>query len=236
MEVGAMNGFCGRILTIDLSRKTFSIDPIGRDILETTLGGRGLAVHLLLEKNPPNVDPLAPENNLIFTTGPASGSPVWGSCRHGVFTKSPQTGFFSESYAGGTAAEYIGSTGFDAIVIHGKANSPVWLDIDEKGVVFHSADNLWGLDTFQTEDRVKARVKETRPKSGKCGVVCIGPAGENLVVFAVIENDYWRSAGRTGTGAVMGSKKIKAIAFKGSLKKSFADKQSLIEFSRTLAR
>ncbi len=230
-----MNGFCERILTIDLSRKTFSIDPIGSDILETTLGGRGLAAHLLLEKNPPNVDPLAPENNLIFTSGPATGSPVWGSCRHGVYTKSPQTGFFSESYSGGTVAKYIGTTGFDAIVIHGKAESPVWLDIDEKGVVFHPADELWGLDTFQTEDRVKARIKEDTSKSGRCGVVCIGPAGENQVVFAVIENDYWRSAGRTGTGAVMGSKKIKAIAFRGSLKKSFADKQRLVEFSRTLA-
>ena len=231
-----MKGFCRRLLTIDLNHKTFTIDPLEDNLLATTLGGKGLAAHLLRLHNPPHVDPLSPENRLIFTTGPATGSSVWGSCRYGVFTKSPQTGFFSESYSGGTAAEYIGAAGFDATVIWGQADGPVWLEINPDGVRFHSADELQGLDTYQTEDRVRSLVKAQSPDAGKCGVVCIGPAGENQVAFAVIENDYWRSAGRTGTGAVMGSKRIKAIAFHGRYKKSFADRQRLKEFSRTLAR
>ena len=129
----------------------------------------------------------------------------------------------------------MAATGFDAVMVYGSAEKPVWLEISEEGVIFHSAEDLRGLDTFETEDRVKAWMKENRPESNKCGVITIGPAGENLVSFAVIENDYWRSAGRTGVGAVMGSKNIKAIAFRGKSKKTLAFPSQVKEFSRTMA-
>jgi len=230
-----MDGFYNMVLRIDVSQESYELKLVSDDVLARTLGGKGLATHLLLRHNPPGVDPLSADNHLIFATGPTTGSRVWGSCRHGIYTKSPLTGFYSESYSGGTAAERMAGSGFDAVMLRGAAEKPVWLEICEEAVYFHSAQDLWGLDTYETENRVKAWIKENRPEAGPCGVVCIGPAGENQVAFAVVENDYWRSAGRTGVGAVMGSKRIKAIAFHGKRKKSFADPDLVHDFSRTLA-
>lgn len=230
-----MFGFYSRYLTIDATLESFSIQTISDQLLEQTLGGKGLATYLLLKSNPRGADPLGPENHMVLTTGPVSGSPTWGSCRYGIFTKSPQTGFYSESYSGGTVGDYIAKTGYDAIVIKGISKRPVWLEISEDRVIFHSAKDLWGLDTYQTEDKVKILVAEKNPGHPKTGVVVIGPAGENGVTFSVIENDYWRSAGRTGPGAVMGSKRIKAIAFHGNRKKDLADEKKLREFARRTA-
>ncbi|MBW1780928.1 MAG: aldehyde ferredoxin oxidoreductase family protein [Deltaproteobacteria bacterium] len=231
-----MKGFYNRILKVNLSDSSFLIEPVSDDIFEKYLGGKGLATHLLLEHNPPGVDPLGPENYLIVTTGPVSGTPIWGSCRYGIYTKSPQTGFYSESYSGGTAGDYIAKTGFDAIMLHGASENPCWIEVSDQGVVFHDAGELWGLDTFETEDRAKAWIKANRPEAKKCGVLCIGPAGENGVSFSVVENDYWRSAGRTGVGAVIGSKKIKAMVFWGNKKKELADPDSVKTYVKDLAR
>ena len=230
-----MDGFYNMVLDVDLSKASFEQQKVSDDIPQSRMGGKGLATHLLLRHNPPGVDPLSPANHLVFATGPVTGSSVWGSCRHGVFTKSPQTGFFSESYSGGKVAEFMAATGYDAIVIHGAAEQPVWLEICEGTVHFHPAEDLWGKDTYQTEDEVKAWVKLHRPQARGCGAVVIGPAGEKCVTFAVIENDYWRSAGRTGVGAVMGSKNIKAIAFWGQRKKRFADPDRVKAFAKSMA-
>ena len=128
-----MKGFYGRILKVDLTQERHSIEVLSDEILETYLGGKGLASYLLYELNPPGVDPLDPGNCLIFATGPVTGSIVWGSCRYGVYTKSPQTGLYAESYSGGKVPEAVDATGFDAIVIQGhkrRANctqhSPGW--------------------------------------------------------------------------------------------------------------
>jgi len=231
-----MKGFYNRILHINVSDQSFHVEPIEDTILERYLGGKGLSTHLLLKENPPGVDPLSPENNLILATGPVSGTPIWGSCRYGIFTKSPQTGFYSESYSGGTVAEYMTKTGYDAIIIRGASDKPVWLDISEAGVMFNNAQGLWGLDTYRTEDQVRQHVRQNNPDHPKAGVIVIGPAGENKVAFSVVENNYWRSAGRTGVGAVMGSKNIKAIAFWGSQEKELADKKIVTEFARKISR
>jgi aldehyde:ferredoxin oxidoreductase len=230
-----MHGFFNKFLDIDLNTKSDQVVPLSDEVLAETLGGKGLAIKLLLAQNPPGVDPLAPENRLIFTTGPLTNTPIWGTCRHGVFTKSPQTGFFSESYSGGTAAEPMAASGFDAVVIKGASAGPIWIEVSPEGVKYHPADELWGMDTFASEDWVKAWIKENRPGARRPAVVVIGPAGENQVSFAVIENDYWRSAGRTGVGAVMGSKNIKAIAFWGSQKKELADEKDAKAFVKELA-
>ena len=231
-----MFGFYNLVLRVNATRKTFDLKTIPDELLARTLGGKGLATHLLLRDNPSQVDPLGPENHLILAIGPVTGTGVWGSCRHGIFTKSPQTGYYSESYSGGKVAEDIASTGFDAVMIHGASEEPVWLEICPGAVYFHSAGDLWGTDSYQTEDRVKGWIKENRPAAKKCGVVVIGPAGENKVSFAVINNDYWRSAGRTGVGAVMGSKNIKAIVFWGDRKREIADPALVGAFSRELAQ
>lgn len=227
-----MHGFYGRILKIDLTEKKYSIVEIDNEIYSRYLGGKGLASYLLYELNPPGVDPLDPANCLIFATGPVTGSAVWGSCRYGVFTKSPQTGFYSESYSGGRVPEAIGSTGFDAIVIYGRSSAPSVLEIHPEGVGFHKAGDIWGMDMFQAEDAVNKRFKSSGPLVKKSGTVVIGPAGENLVRFAVIGNDHWRCAGRTGAGAVMGSKNLKAVFFKGDKTRLVSDKEGLKKFSK----
>ncbi len=231
-----MFGFCNMVLRINVTEKFFDLKVISDETLSLTLGGKGLATRLLLNHNPPKVDPLAPENHLIFAAGPVARTPIWGSCRHGVYTKSPQTGYYSESYSGGKVAESIGATSFDAVMIDGASSEPIWLEIAQDTVHFHSAADLWGLETYETERRIKAWIKENRPATKNAGVVVIGPGGENLVSFAVIENDLWRSAGRTGVGAVMGSKKIKGIAFWGNRKKELADPELVKTFSRDLAQ
>ena len=230
-----MDGFYGRILKVDLSEEKYSVEPVQDDILEKYLGGKGLASYLLYELNPPGVDPLDPANSLIFATGPVTGSAIWGSCRYGVFTKSPQTGFYSESYAGGKVPEAIDSTGFDAIVIQGQSAVPTVLGIHPEGVDFHEAGDIWGMDTFQAEDAVLERFGKTGESFKRRGAIVIGPAGENLVRFAVIENDYWRSAGRTGVGAVMGSKRIKAVVFQGDRKRSLYDEDGVRAFSKKIS-
>ncbi|MFH0822146.1 MAG: aldehyde ferredoxin oxidoreductase family protein [Pseudomonadota bacterium] len=231
-----MFGFHNVILRINAALKSFELKTISDELLRKTLGGKGLATHLLLSHNPPGVPPLSPDNHLIFALGPTTGTGIWGSCRHGIFTKSPQTGYYSESYSGGTVAEYMAATGFDAVMVHGAGTEPMWLEICEAGVHFHPAADLWGLDTFATEDRIRAWIKENRPEAKKCGVTVIGPAGENMVSFSVVENDYWRSAGRTGAGAVMGSKKIKAIAFWGGRKKATAHPDLVLDSIKVMAK
>lgn len=223
-----MYGFHKRLLTIDLSKRTYAIEVLPDELLVQTLGGKGLGTHLLLEHNPPGVDPFGADNRLVFALGPVTDTVVWGGCRYGVYTKSPQTGLYSESYSGGKAAEYMSRTGFDAFMIHGRSEIPVWIEINEEGSVFHDAKELWGRDTYETEDYVKTWIKDNCPAAKDCAALTIGPGGENGVAFSVIENDYWRSAGRTGPGAVMGSKQLKAIGFWGARKRPIADQGKLL--------
>ena len=227
-----MNGFFNKILRINLKTKTSKEESIPDSIYETYLGGKGLGIYLLMKENPPGVDPLSPKNKLIFCTGPITDTRIYGSCRHGAFTKSPLTGIFSESYSGGKVAEPMSRTGYDAFILEEASNEPIWIEISDQKVVFHDADDLWGKDTYFTEDEV---LKRTNKKGA--GAVVIGPAGENLVRYAVIENDYWRSLGRTGVGAVMGSKKVKAIVFHGEKKRDLAYPDRLEQFAKeTLER
>jgi aldehyde:ferredoxin oxidoreductase len=230
-----MKGFYGRILKIDLNRGRFDIETLDDALCQKYLGGKGLASYLLHELNPPGVDPLAPENCLIFATGPVGGTRIWGSCRYGVFTKSPQTGFYCESYAGGKVPEAIDATGFDAIVLTGKCAVLTTMVVHPDGVEFHETGDLQGMETYTTEDTVNERFGGKNAGYKKSGAVVIGPAAENLVSFGVIENDYWRSAGRTGPGTVMGSKNVKAILFKGDRVRDLADEQGAKDFAKELA-
>ena len=174
-----MNCFYGRILCIDVGSRSYSIDPVAPEVLEACLGGKGLATRLLLDRNPAGVDPLGPDNRLIFATGPLCGGSAWGTSRYGVFTKSPQTGFYAESYSGGRTPEAIDSAGFDAVVITGASPTPLALTVHPEGCEFHDASSLWGLDVFSTEDAAAA-FASTKEGYGRPGTVVIGPAGENL--------------------------------------------------------
>lgn len=231
-----MQGIYGRILKIDLATRRFTIETVPDWVYETYLSGKGLGSYLLYTINPPGVDPLAPENAMIFTTGLITGSRIWGSSRYGVFTKSPLTGFYSESYAGGKVPEAIDSTGFDAIVICGNSPDPVVLAVHPDGVDFHGAGDIWGMDTFETEDTVTRRFSRTGQGLKRPGTVVIGPAAENGVRFSIIKNDGWRCAGRCGVGTVMGAKQIKAIIFQGNRKRPLHDEKAVGELSGNFSR
>ncbi len=230
-----MHGFFNRILSINLTEQSFEIETLPQEIYQTYLGGKGLASWLLYSRNPESVEPLAPDNHLIFATGPVSQSFVAGGSRYGVFTKSPQTGFYSESYSGGKAPEAIDAAGFDAVVIYGACTKPTILCIDPSGATFHLADEIWGMETYAAEDAVIERFSATTTYK-KRGAVVIGPASENLVTFGVIENDYWRSAGRTGVGTIMGSKKLKALFFAGDQKRTPYSTDLIKAFTKETAK
>ena len=206
-----------RTLHIDLAQRSYSTQSIDDEIYTQLIGGKGLATHLLLSNTVAGVDPLSPGNVIIFATGPATDTRVWGSSRYGVYTKSPLTGIYCESYSGGHVAEPMSRTGYDAVVIKGASERPVYLDISDEKVEFRDASHIWGKDTYESEDIIRA---ETGRK--EAGILVIGPAAEKLVKFSVIENDRWRSAGRAGAGTVLGSKKVKGLAFHGEKRKEVA--------------
>jgi len=220
-----MKGFFNRLLRVDLSKQTSAIEPIPESILRSYWGGKGLGSYLLLKENPPHIDPFSPQNRLIFTMGPLADTPFYGSSRYAVFTKSPQTGIYSESYSGGRITLAMSRTGYDAILIEGKSNHPIFLEISDKEVLFHPASggtsDLWGKETYEAEEIILKKVGKDS------SALVIGPAGENLVKFAMIESEHGRSLGRGGIGAVMGSKKLKGIAFHGKKRREIADPSSL---------
>lgn len=226
-----MKGFHKRILNVDLSKRECWAEQIPDNILEAVLGGRGLGAYLLWKNLKKGTDPLSADNVLIFTIGPVTGTKMMGASRFGIFSKSPQTHFFADSYSGGYVAPQIKRCGYDAIIIRGASGSPLYLEISERKVKFHPARHLWGKDTYETENKVLKEVN----KPGAQAVV-IGPAGERMVVFACIKNNYWRSAGRCGMGAVMGSKKLKAIVFHGNKSPFLADENLLNKYVRSLVR
>ncbi|MBW1979788.1 MAG: aldehyde ferredoxin oxidoreductase family protein [Deltaproteobacteria bacterium] len=230
-----MFGQYGRILKINVTDQSYHFENIEETIYSAYLGGKGLASYLLHLFNPPGIDPLHPDNCLIFSTGPFTGSKIWGGCRYGVFTKSPQTGLYAESYSGGKVPEAIDAAGYDAIIIQGKSEQPIVLEISPEAVKFHAAENLWGRETYETEDAVLIRYGSSEGRYRKTGAVVIGPAAENGVCFGVIKNDHWRSAGRTGVGTVLGAKKVKAVVFKGDRKRPLYDEEKVRAIARKMA-
>jgi len=226
-----MYGVYGKLLRIDLTKKSVKEETIPDDAFQKYLGGKGLGAYLLLKYLTPKVDPLSPDNKLIFTTGPATGTSFPSAGRYGVFAKSPQTGFFGEGYSGGHVAPVIKQTGYDAIMIEGAAKDPLYLHVSDHGVEFGDASDLWGQETYKTENELLKRVNVKGAQA-----LVIGEAGENLVSYACIKNNSWRSVGRTGLGAVMGSKKLKGIVFSGSQKAPLYDEQMLKDYVKDLIK
>jgi aldehyde:ferredoxin oxidoreductase len=225
-----MKGFFNKLLRIDLTNRIISKEEISDDIFKNNLGGKGLGGYFLLKEIPLNIKPLSSENKIIFVIGPATGTKLWSNSRYGVFSKSPLTGIFGESYSGGKVAPQIKATGYDIIILEGKSQSPVYLEISDKIVKFHNADHLWGQETYASEAQILKEINILNAQA-----IVIGPAGENLVNFALIENNFWRSAGRTGMGALMGSKKVKGIIFHGNSKCEIDNTDLLLEVNKKIA-
>ena len=221
-----MKDLCAfRLLDIDFSNHRTEIRSISRDTIRRFIGGTGLAAWLLWKEGPENPDPLAPEAQLLFLTGPFTGTPVTSSGRYGAAGRSPLTGFWGEANVGGTWGTTLKKSGVDGIRIFGKAKKPVYVWVTEDGVEIRDASHIWGKDTFDTHAILRA---ETHPKAAVSG---IGLAGERGVRIACIMTDgtHGRAAGRCGLGAVMGSKNLKAIAVFGRNKIPVARRDALLE-------
>jgi len=212
-----MQGWTGKILDIDLASGSINTQPLDKEMARLYLGGRGLGGRLLWDLVGPEVDPLAPENVLIFTTGPITGTGVQTSNRFNVSTKSPLTGTLLHSNSGGWWGMQFKRTGYDALIVRGKAPEPVMITITPEEVTIEDATHLWGKTVFETTEALGQ-------DRNKRNVLCIGPAGENLVRIAAIMNDRERALARGGPGAVMGSKNLKAIVVEGDAKNQPADK------------
>jgi aldehyde:ferredoxin oxidoreductase len=230
-EEVVMKGICGKLLEVDLTSGKTKDFPVPEGMLEKYLGGRGLGARLLFDLLPAGTDPLSPENVLLFLTGPLTGSTVTGTSKFVVVTKSPLTGGWCDSYSSGRIAVEIKKAGYDGMVIRGRSNHPCYLKIDERGVEIREAGFLWGKDSFETE-----RLLKEMEKNHSAGVSSIGPAGEKLGKFACINSDLYRQAGRGGVGAVMGSKRLKAIVVKGAGGPALHDRKKLVELNRETYR
>ena len=223
-------GSWGKVLRVDLTTATTSVEEMDEATFKRHPGGRALIAHYLLTELPKGADPLGPENLLVFAMGVLTGTPLSGASRHAVGAKSPLTGGFGEAEVGGFWGAELKRAGWDAIVVTGASAKPVYLFIKDGQVEIRDAAHLWGLEIMDTEETLKAEVGERLAR------VCeIGPAGENLVRFAGIVNDYKDIAGRAGLGAVMGSKKLKAIVVKGSRSVPLHDAAKVKEIGRWVA-
>ncbi len=200
----------GKILRVNLTTGKIKIEFVDEDFSAKYLGGRGWAIKYLLDEMDPSVDPLSPENILIFATGPLTGTAAPTGNRYMVVTKSPLTGALSDSNSGGFFPTEMKRTGFDLFIFEGKAKNPVYLNVNDDNVQLRSAEHIWGKSVPETEDILLTETDK------KARVASIGIAGENQVLYASIMNDKHRAAGRSGVGAVMGSKNLKAVVVKGS--------------------
>lgn len=205
-----MNGYTGTILRVNLENKTIVKEPLNRKAAEEYVGARGLGTKYFCDEVDPKVDALGPDNKLIFMTGPLTGTAACCSGRYEVVAKAPLTGTIGAANSGGHFGPELKYAGYDGIIFEGVSDTPVYLYINDDKVELRDASHLWGKTVFEATDELNKA----------CGasfrVACIGPTGENLCLYAGVMNDKHRAAGRGGLGAVMGSKKLKAVVVKGT--------------------
>ncbi len=230
MSQAGLSGYHGQLLVINLSKGESRTESLPPDILRSFIGGVGLATYLLYRFAPPGVDPLAADNPLIFVNSPLVDTSITTSSKYTIVTKSPLTGLVGDSLSSSHLAVELKRTGFDAIVILGRAPEWTFLEIRDDKVTFRDATKLRGLDAASVESGIREELNDRRLR-----VAAIGLAGENLVRYATVSNDR-RHAGRTGTGAVMGSKRLKAIAVRGSQVTEVAHPDELGLLRRHLAK
>ena len=208
-----------KLLHVDLTNRETRTEEIPEPLLRRYLGGGALAAHILLRDCPPNADPLGPDNVLVFTTSVINGLSLSGTNRYTAAAKSPLTGGYGESEAGGWWGPELRAAGWDGVVVHGASPTPVWLWIKDDKVEFRDATRYWGKLTGEVQDGIEAELGDRRVRTLQCGV-----AGERGVRFAAIVNQLKHFHGRGGLGAVMGSKKLKAIVVRGSKPPAAADR------------
>ena len=205
-----MSAYQNKVLRIDLSAQEARIEPLRMDFAEKYVGSKGLVIRYMYEDMAPGIDPLGPDNNLYLTTGPMTGTPIPCSGKLSVAAKSPATGTMNDCSIGGHVGIRLKFAGYDMVVFEGQMDKPSYIVIENDEITFHEAGDLWGMTSHQAEKKLM----EEYGIEYSC--MSIGPAGERLSNMACINCDYYRQAGRGGIGAVMGSKKLKAILIKGT--------------------
>jgi len=211
MSESGLGGWTGKLLRVDLTRRSIAVEDLDLTWARDYVGGRGVAARYLFEEVDPRIEPLAPENKLIFATGPLTGTNASCGARYMVVTKGPLTGAITTSNSGGRWGPELKFAGYDMILFEGRSERPVYLWIFDDQLELRPAEHLWGKGVFETEDALRSETGVA-----DCAVAAIGPAGENRVLYAAIVNEKFRAAGRSGVGAVMGSKNLKAIAVRGT--------------------
>jgi len=220
-----VKGYAGKFLWIDLSSGDITEEKLDDDFARKYIGGYGFGSRLLFSRQKSGVDPLGPENIIGFLSGPFTGNPVLAGSRYTAVAKSPLTGCWGDSNSGGFFGPHLKFAGYDGVFFTGIAEKPVYLFIDEGKAELREAAHLWGKDSYETEEiLMSSHGKNT-------GVACIGPSGEKLSLIASVMNDRGRAAGRSGMGAVMGSKRLKAVAVRGNLKVPLADPEKVNQLS-----
>lgn len=224
-----LGGIHGKILHVNLTTGEVRVETPPDDLYRLLVGGRAWVAYLLLRDLAPGTDPFSPDNLLIFAPGIMQGTNLPGAGRHGVGGKSPLTGALGSSEAGGWWGHEFKRTGYDALVIKGRAPSPVYLVIRDGRLEIRPAEHLWGLETWPAEVALKQELGDERVR-----VAQIGPAGENRVLYAAVIHDVNRAAGRNGLGALMGSKNLKAVAVRGSTPVPVVERRRVTQISKWL--
>jgi aldehyde:ferredoxin oxidoreductase len=222
-------GFNGKILRVDLTKGTLSDEALDELTYRLYMGGSALSLYYLLKELKPGTDPLGPDNKLIFMSNVISGVPIAGLTRYTVAGLSPLTGAFGEAEAGGFWGPELKLAGYDGLIFEGRSPKPVYLWIKDGKAEIRDASHLWGKDTGEVQEAIRAELEDKRIRVAQCG-----RAGENLVRYACVLNELKHANGRTGMGAVMGSKNLRAVAVRGTGKLATADPEKVREIAKTV--
>ena len=223
------DGYWGRILRVNLSTQEISVDQHDEKFYRTYLGGKGIVAHYLLKEVPPGCDPLGPDNVLVFAASVLTGTAIPGAARNSAGAKSPLTGGYGEGEGGGHWGVRLRWAGYDAVVISGQSEKPVYLWINNDTAELRDASKLWGLKAYETQEAIRNAVGDK-----KAAAAMIGPGGERLIRYACIALGLHDFIGRSGLGAVMGAKKLKAVAVNGNMRPQVAHKEGIADIARWL--
>ena len=224
-------GYMGKVIKIDLTTQTVTDYPFSDEERRLFIGGKTMAAKILADNLTGREKAFSKKNMLVITTGPMTGSGAPSSSRFNISTLSPQTGYLTSSNCGGNFGYYLKKAGLDALIITGQCKKHTWIEINNDKVLFHEADDLWGMKTSETQAALDDKLRLKNGRVRKNGKICIGPAGENKVLYSCIVSNE-RVSGRGGTGAVMGYMNLKAVCASGNKEVIVLEKEKMVKHTK----